>query len=517
VSHLPLRRAKRSSLKKEPGFLFVLDRIKFQVDRETSTKYRSCRLLIPIPLQVGYLSRTVLIAMSSGYGQNHNNGGHGPAHPNISNGSSGQQAAPASFMGFASPEESAAVDHALLESLFYNEMMMLDSSSPSSSNFLSQHFAGAVQPQHYGKPAIAENDATTIAEKEMLQDFGVTANSQPFHSAPSPAHAQPPQPYYPPPASVRAPVGAPVRTPPVPVPQYTTTKPKPKPQTHPQTHPQTTTHPHSNTPIYPAPVPLHVMVAPPAPQSAPFPSQTTALPPPPASQNSTRKLPALTIESPKEPLLVPQEKTQLLVDQFATLAFRLGIELPNNVLQSLTAAAAQNDPSQETNEASSPSPKSTKKPRAGSLSSTSSIEDDAAFALDVAPTVEELRKTAEEAIAAVTSKKRAASDEPEDASANRPLYSKRRKKPRLSDCESRLAELKKENELLKRHLQNVSNKALRFDQEKEEAGKRIQHLHDADSGPEEMDKAIKEFSDMYSDYGVNRQQELSFHLEQLQR
>lgn len=92
------------------------------------------------------------------------------------------------------------------------------------------------------------------------------------------------------------------------------------------------------------------------------------------------------------------------------------------------------------------------------------------------------------------------------------------KKPRLSECETKLAQLKAENEQLKRHLQNVSNKAHKFDMEKEEAGKNIARLiHDPNAGPHEMEMSVSKFSDMYSDYGINRQQELSFHLEQLQR
>ena len=37
------------------------------------------------------------------------------------------------------------------------------------------------------------------------------------------------------------------------------------------------------------------------------------------------------------------------------------------------------------------------------------------------------------------------------------------------------------------------------------------------AGANEMQAAVREFSDMYSDYGGARQQELTFHLEQLQR
>ena len=139
---------------------------------------------------------------------------------------------------------------------------------------------------------------------------------------------------------------------------------------------------------------------------------------------------------------------------------------------------------------------------------------------------------AEEAIAAVTQSNMnrtasrenlsggtaSATNNSSGGSDNKPTYSKRRKKPRLSDCEAKLAQLKAENEQLKRHLQNVSNKAHKFDHEKEEAGKQMARLmHDPNAGPREMELSVRKFSDMYSDYGINRQQELSFHLEQLQR
>jgi hypothetical protein len=257
--------------------------------------------------------------------------------------------------------------------------------------------------------------------------------------------------------------------------------------------------------------------------------------------------------------------------------------LPDTVLQSLTAAAAKNDPTliihqsqsssasttkqqqQQQQETGLPSAAGTTKndnsnagnsiPRPSLLSTRSSSSSSSldgptgtsptatgapaqdensqgggnATVVTVAPTVAELRKTAEEAIAAVTRKRSfqdrdsgsdGGGDEDNKTTSegsNRPSYAKRRKKPRLSDCESKLAHLKAENEQLKRHLENVSNKAYKFDKDKEEAGKRIARLMHEKAGPEEMGVAVREFSDMYSDYGVNRQQELSFHLDQLQR
>lgn len=253
-----------------------------------------------------------------------------------------------------------------------------------------------------------------------------------------------------------------------------------------------------------------------------------------------------------------------LVDQFATLASRLGIDLPDSVLQSLTSAAAKNDPTLLMNN-QAPNDAQTNKgiaAVAATLASTINATATKTIALnsamnstsnaasgseivptkggDLAPTVMELRNMAEEAIAAVTQSNmnRTAfmedfsgaassqagmsnSNNPAGSSGNndsKPTYSKRRKKPRLSDCETKLALLKAENEQLKRHLQNVSNKAHKFDMEKEEAGKQIARLmDDPNTAPREMELSVRKFSDMYSDYGINRQQELSFHLEQLQR
>ena len=424
-------------------------------------------------------------------------------------------------------EQSSAVDHALLESLFYNEMMMLDTTSPSSSNILSQSFAGAVLPH------TTETDTTTIVEKEMLQDFGVTANSHVLHSplktTTTTQHQPAATPYY---------AGAPPA--PAASVQISTA-----PSIVPLRHVANAPHAYGRTPpVYSVapvapPVSTPGVVAPTGLQPAPLPSQQ-----PPASlsqslaSHAEMTPEALSIDT-KQIDAPEEEKSQKLVDQFTTLASRLGIELPNNVLQSLTAAAAKTDPGDDvTNSATTniaTDGKPTKSTIAPSKCNTKEGGMAASSELDVPPTVEEMRKTAEEAIAAVTSsattaitsmtKKRPASDDGDNngggdgpgSSSGKPLYSKRRKKPRLADCETRLAELQKENELLKRHVKNVSNKAIRFDQERDELWGRIKHLHDTEGAPEEMNKTLKAFTNMYSDYGSNRQQELSFHLEQLQR
>lgn len=415
-------------------------------------------------------------------------------------------------------EESSTLDHALLESLFYNEMMMLSSSSPTSSTFLSQHFNEATHPrQHTSAPPTS--DPTAIAEKELLQDFGVS-------SAPT-SHEMPGStlPHVPPPVESWQ-AGLPPRT------AYNTPiAPAPSAAT------AIAPHPHSSqpVPIYPAPstVPPNVHQT----TASAVPSHTAAVAAPAAvAPLRSSRTPTLTVETAAT--AVPQDRAKQLVDQFATLASRLGIELPTNVLQSLTTAAAQNDPKlRPATTSGGPAVATSSVPTSVGLqthpthplqqgvSRVSTIQSLETEALAVAPTVEELRRTAEEAIASVT-KRRALDSSPtadsfsaglNNAAKDAGKHNKRRKKPRLADCESRLAELKAENALLKRHLHHVSNKAHRFDKEKDEAGKRIHGLLEEDAGPDEMIKAVGEFSEMYSDYGRNRQQELSFHLEQLQR
>jgi predicted RNase H-like nuclease (RuvC/YqgF family) len=126
-----------------------------------------------------------------------------------------------------------------------------------------------------------------------------------------------------------------------------------------------------------------------------------------------------------------------------------------------------------------------------------------------APTIQQIQSTAAEAIASVSNKRTAGDD-------NRP-YSKRRKKPRLPDCERKLAELKAENELLKRHLDNISNKSMVLEKERIAAEQKMRAMLQANAPDHELEPLVKNFAEMYSDYGRKRHEELNFHLEQLQR
>jgi hypothetical protein len=412
--------------------------------------------------------------------------------------------------------EASALDHALLESLFYNEMMMLES-DPLSSNFITQHLSetAPVAVARHAPPEV-------VAEKALLRDFGVTSHAAMLHNSAAEAPLE----------TARVESSSWIHEPELPSPPLVTLK-----QHAPVNSTKTVSAP-PRVPVHSAapPAPIH-STAPPSPYVASFAPSVA----PSASAASASASASREDIDPLTP--VTDERAKQLVSQFATLASRLGIELPTNVLQSLRTQAALNDepPTKKsagiqhaisaatagtgTNKYSSDDAafdNSDPEDQNQEVSDTTALPSTTSPTLDtvVAPTVEELRKTAEEAIAAVSRKR--SNEDPNngnnnDSGSGKPLYSKRRKKPRLHDCESKLAALKAENDLLKRHLQNVSSKAQRFDQEKNEAGKRIKRLLEEGAGPEEMNKVVQDFTDMYSDYGRRRQQELSFHLEQLQR
>ena len=239
------------------------------------------------------------------------------------------------------------------------------------------------------------------------------------------------------------------------------------------------------------------------------------------------------------------------MSQFATLANRLGINLPSNLLSSLTESAGIASAGAEASSGPSPPPLSQASSSQGSMPSKGSASHhpssngiyDASSATNKptsvvssntavnanTPIAEAIRITAEEAIAAVTRKR--SSDEAGfgkrnssssqlagSGSESKVSYAKRRKKPRIADCEGRLAHLRAENEKLKRHLDNVTNQTHKFEQDRIKAEETMKQMLDSKDVPEEeLDTVIREYSEAYSDYGRRRHEELSFHLEQLQK
>ena len=347
----------------------------------------------------------------------------------------------------------SSLDHALLESLFYSEMMHLNGDDP---NVLSQQLlstltadGSVVEPpvdpniaaeqdllNHFGVIDTDTTDSDEIAQEEEQEDTKVAAKKSP------PKRAAPP----------RVPLASPER-------QVSSLTASLAPELVPRAAPVG-----ASTQLIPTPNPL---------QAAP------------AVASSAHVHPASSAAGSSE-----EEKRSKLVSQFATLASRLGITLPNNVLQSLSQVAGS---ATTTTRAPSPSP--------------------------AAPQVQQLAATAEAAIASVGVRKRALSESPPQAAAaaSAAAAAKRRKKPRLVECEHKLEELKGENAMLKRHLANLSAQSHQLDQERKAQEQRMRQMATTGSTEEELNQAIQTFQDMYSDYGRRRHSELTFHLEQLLR
>lgn len=98
---------------------------------------------------------------------------------------------------------------------------------------------------------------------------------------------------------------------------------------------------------------------------------------------------------------------------------------------------------------------------------------------------------------------------------------KKRKRPIIEECETKLATLKDENRILKRHLDAVLKKTKSADLERAQAERDMREMVQKQGGgvvdEEKLQKLVTRFTEMYSDYGKSRQQELRFHLEQLRK
>ena len=384
-------------------------------------------------------------------------------------------------------EGSSTLDHALLESLFYNELVAMapgedfsDSSllglataAPSSDGDLSVTSATSSSVPN---TAAAPLDPTVDMEREMLRGYGVTHYSPTPSSSSGPAGdavgesrsssaGLPSLPFVPPPSNDRA------------------------QQQLNQMAASRRGIRHNVAPVAPA---RPVVAAAPA--------------PPPVTTSA---------------VVNEEDKHKKLVTQFATLAGRLGITLPPQVLQKLTANAAANTTMAppQLNQPAAPSRQEATTSAASMPPLTTSSTSASLSSSTPAPLVQQLQSTAAEAIAAVTQKRSAEEMSANNAAAaaNSTKYSKRRKKPRLSDCERKLAELQAENALLKRHLDNISNAKRVTDSERVAAEHRMKRMLEENAPDEELDPVIQSFTELYSDYGRKRHEELNFHLEQLQR
>jgi hypothetical protein len=419
-------------------------------------------------------------------------------------------------------EVSDSLDHALLESLFYNEMMFLEDASTSSSLFSTLTNPPSEPPSVIttAAAAAAAQDPNTLVEKDLLRDFGVTALSPP-----APPPTQPPlsvtlprTPVAPTVASSWNPVAI------APAPPVASTAPMIAP------FPGSTlsTYPLVNNPLAPTPMIQPIMPLTPA-TSAPL-SHITIEPATAASTTVAAAAPPPS-QAPPVAALDEEQKRNKLVNQFAMLASRLGISLPPHLLQSLSSAAVTGEPVSFPNGATVASIAATespilpfsleKSPSTASLKSieTSPVDSAVASPLNAAhrhgssaALMEDMgtapgRKNSSSSLAL------SATNDPKP-----PLpYSKRRKKPRLDDCERELASLEAENAMLKRHLATISKQSHNFDLERTAAEQKMRAMLEVDAESEALDAIVKEYTELYSDYGKRRHQELVFHLEQLQR
>jgi hypothetical protein len=101
---------------------------------------------------------------------------------------------------------------------------------------------------------------------------------------------------------------------------------------------------------------------------------------------------------------------------------------------------------------------------------------------------------------------------------------RRRQRERKEELESRVATLKKENEELREHFQNVSQRTTDIQRQRAGMETLMQgHLKDIEKLPEDSEerkhlvKLVLKFTDLYADYGSCRQKEIAFHLAQLEK
>ncbi len=100
--------------------------------------------------------------------------------------------------------------------------------------------------------------------------------------------------------------------------------------------------------------------------------------------------------------------------------------------------------------------------------------------------------------------------------------SKKRTRESIEDLEARVKELKTENADLHAHLLNVTQRTTevqkqRISMERLMATKLAEADINSGNDQTELDQIVKQYTDIYADYGRCRQREVSFHLQQLEK
>jgi hypothetical protein len=419
-----------------------------------------------------------------------------------------------------------SLDHALLESLFYNEMALLSSGShtygdeslfaSASNGSTDSHLSPPSVPSsgNGGFSFLEQGETDGIPPASQMETLPIYENTAAVAAMVAPSLAQM---NYQPVTAQYAAIGS--------LPMVNTSSFRVADPTNNISlsahHALQNPLDHAATPVYPSPQPLppsfggiSSTVVPPS--GLPVPVQlpvarggirhnVVAV----LDQDGRTQLPIKTTDAPN----AEEEKRKKLVAQFATLAGRLGITLPPQVLEKLTNKASSNTSTSDASVALDATALTGTLP----VMTTSGMEVDAAQSQQP-ELLKQLQTTAAEAIAAVNHKRAAVAPTIETtASATDKPYSKRRKKPRLSECEQKLQELQSENAILKRHLDNIANRNARLDQERIKAETQMRQLLEENAPDAVLDPIVKNFTEMYSDYGRKRHDELNFHLQQLKR
>lgn len=101
---------------------------------------------------------------------------------------------------------------------------------------------------------------------------------------------------------------------------------------------------------------------------------------------------------------------------------------------------------------------------------------------------------------------------------------RRRQRERKEELENRVAALKKENQELREHFQNVSQRTTDIQRQRASMEsamhsrlKEIEKLDENNEEKKNLVNLVKKFTDLYADYGSCRQKEVAFHLSQLEK
>ena len=86
------------------------------------------------------------------------------------------------------------------------------------------------------------------------------------------------------------------------------------------------------------------------------------------------------------------------------------------------------------------------------------------------------------------------------------------------ELNEKLASLQSENEILRRQVDIVTNKTAQFDNDRANAEQKMRRMmNDTNVSSEELNKLVMNHLEMYADYGSSRHEELTFHLDQLEK